>query len=158
MNPPATIRGIIPSTEITGDSSEETSLLLADLEEAKRFLLSKTWCFGLGDIYFGAGLGGVVSVFLAEIKPTASFVDRWLWVVVGDVPPAYLVIDVLPDPISALNEYIVLMQQWVDLARLGESSRDVIPVNVAPTAENAERLQGRLTTLKEHIVPWLIQS
>ncbi len=158
MTPPETIRGIIPSSEMAGDSADETALLRRDMESARCFLLSQTWCFGVGDLYFGVGLGGIVSVFLAEITLKPHHVDPWLWVIVGDIPPAYLVIDELPDPISALKTYIDIMQEWVELARLGESSSEVIPVNVDSTPENAEVLQKRLATLEKHIVPWLQQS
>jgi hypothetical protein len=140
---------------MSGDSAEETARLHADLETARRFLLSQNWCFGLGELYFGVGLGNGVSVFRAQITQKPPHVDSWIWVIVGDIPPAYLVIDELPDPISALRTYIVLMQEWVDLARFGESSNAVIPVNEAPTPENVEVLQKRLVALEEHIVPWL---
>jgi hypothetical protein len=158
MSPPETIRGIVPSAQIGGESPDEVARLRADLEKARRFLLSQRWCFGIGELYFGVGLGNVASVFLAEITPKPQHVDSWLWVIVGDIPPAYLVVDDLPEPIAALKAYVVLMHEWVELARCGESSEDVIPVNLPITQENAEMLQGRLTALEEHIIPWLAQG
>jgi hypothetical protein len=158
MNPPASVSGIVLTSEMHGDTAEETALLRSDLEAAKRFLLHRRWCFGIGDVYFGAGLGGVVSVFLVEIAPKPSHIDPWLWVIVGDIPPAYLVLDRSPNPIAALENYLDLMEEWVELARLGETSDQVIPVNAASTPENADELQKRLTALREHIIPWLKEN
>jgi len=155
---PSGISGVVPIAEMRGDDEQETALLHAAYREARAFLLSRKWCFGIREIYFGAGLGGVVSVFLAQLDPIPTDVDEWLWVIVGDVPPAYLVLDVCRTPIDALKSYIDLLQEWVDLAREGTESPDVIPVNRAPTRENAEELQLRLDSLRTTIIPWLEQG
>jgi hypothetical protein len=44
------------------------------------------------------------------------------------------------------------MQEWVDAARAGGSVADLIPVNVPPTVENAERLGRRLQFIDEEIL------
>jgi hypothetical protein len=106
-------------------------------------------------MYFGAGLGGIVAVFLAELDQPASGVDEWLWVVVGDIPPAYLVVDECPTPIVALEAYVELMQQWVGLAHEGKQSDEVFPVNVLAAPENAEKLQKRLEALMTTVIPWI---
>jgi len=152
---PTGVTGIVPISEMMGDDAEDTALLQASYLEAKDYLLSQKWCLGIGEMYFGAGLGDVVAVFLVAIDPVPTDVDEWLWVVVGDLPPAYLVLDDCPTPIEAVQTYISLMQDWVDLARDGVSSVDVIPVVVPATPENAELLQVRLDFLSSFIVPWL---
>src|ERR1700733_14275872 len=113
-----------------GDDADDTAWLEGDLQAARRYLLSQKWCFGIRSMYFGAGIGGVVAVFLAELDQPASGVDQWLWVVVGDVPPAYMVLDVCPTPIVALEAYVELMRAWVDLAQEGKESDKVFPVNL----------------------------
>jgi hypothetical protein len=45
------------------------------------------------------------------------------------------------------------MLKWVDVAKDGKSSKDVIPVNVPATPENAANLEKRLKFLREIIVP-----
>jgi hypothetical protein len=80
-------------------------------------------------------------------------VDEWLWVVVGDLPSAYLVIDVSKTPSQALESYIDEISKWVKLAKLGRSSKKVIPVNVPATPESAVALEGRLKFLREVMVP-----
>jgi hypothetical protein len=158
MKPPSDITGIVPIKDMRGDTPDETARLDADYLEARDFILQQKWCFGIGEVYFGAGLGGVVSIFLMEIEPLPTGVDPWLWVIVGDIPPAYLVIDSLSNPIMTLEEYIELMREWVSLAYSSEASEAVIPVNRAPTPENAVLLEKRLNSLSNDILPWLMQG
>jgi hypothetical protein len=148
---PASISSVLPIDQMLGDNEEEQILLNSLLAEAKQFLLSHKWCFGIGEAYFGDGIGGVIGTFLLEITPVPDNVDQWLWVIVGDVPPAYLVLDESPTPVEALEGYIELMREWVSLAYEGKSSSEVIPVNVPPTPEYAEMLEGRLNTLERFI-------
>jgi hypothetical protein len=75
-----------------------------------------------------------------------------VWVIVGDVPPAYITVEDAPNPATALDAYIGAMQEWVDAARAGGSVADLIPVNVPPTVENAERLGRRLQFIDEEIL------
>jgi hypothetical protein len=152
---PAGISGVVPVGQMVGDDQEDTDLLAASLAQAKNFLLSRKWCLGIGEMYFGAGLGGVVSVFLASIDPVPKGVDEWLWVIVGDIPPAYLVLDDCLTPFVALETYIELMQDWIDLARDGITSPEVIPLDVSATPENAELLQRRMDSLRNTVVPCL---
>lgn len=94
-------------------------------------------------------------------KPTASTpttsASCWscpenhlLWVVVGDIPPAYLRVDADDDPEDALDMYIRMMGAWVDAVEQGKPVDGLIPVNVPPTAEYAEMLGGRLMFLQEN--------
>lgn len=91
-------------------------------------------------------------MFLINIEPSEPGVDDWLWVVVGDIPPAYLVTDNAPDPISALGAYNEVMQDWVDAVNQGQPVENLIPVNAPPTKEYATMLQSRLTFLKEQLL------
>lgn len=92
MHPPS-VSGVVPIDDMRGDDSSDTELLRADYEKARAFLLKQTGCFGLGEAYFGEGIGGILAIFLIEIDPAPTDVDSWLWVIVGDIPPAYLVIE-----------------------------------------------------------------
>jgi hypothetical protein len=73
--------------------------------------------------------------------------------VVGDLPKAYLVTDDSPSPRLALETYVELMSEWVDAATKGQPVDELIPVNVAPTLENAKLLEGRLAFLSAKIIP-----
>ena len=45
------------------------------------------------------------------------------------------------------------MRKWVDAVKDGTSIDDLIPVNIAPIAENADRLDSRLNRLETEILP-----
>jgi len=152
---PEGISGVVPVDRMFGDDAADTLRLEADLQSARQYLLGQTWCFGLRSMYFGAGLGSIVAVFLAELDLPASGVDEWLWIVVGDLPPAYLGVDGCPTPVAALAAYVELMKQWVDLAHKGKRSDQVFAVNMVPTPENALKLQKRLDVLTTTVIPWI---
>ena len=152
MNP-VNIAKLTPSARLKGDSAKDTRLLNSMLEEATSFIKSFDWCAGVHESFFGLGIGGVVAVFLFHIEPARKGVDDWLWVVSGDLPIAYLVVDESPDPVSALCTYVNEMRQWVEAARLGTPVVELIPVNVEPNLENAEKLANRLDFLESEIIP-----
>jgi hypothetical protein len=122
-------------------------------ERAENFLKSFSWCLAIRESFFGAGIGKIIAVFLFRIAPVRPDVNEWLWVIVGDLPPAYLVTDRCKNPSEAVEGYIEEMSKWVEGARHGRASANVIPVNVPPTPEWAENLHSRLETLKTTILP-----
>ncbi len=136
-----------------GDSDADTELLNKMAEEAKVFIQACDWCKGVKDSYFGCGVGGVVGVFFFRIAPASEEVDECLWVVVGDIPPAYLVTDENQTPSAALQSYITEMRRWVAAAESGEAVDELIPVNVPATPEAALALKKRLNFLESAILP-----
>jgi hypothetical protein len=153
--PPAWASGVVPLSEVAGDNAEETSYLLDLAERAKEYLTSFGWCQSISEMYFGDGIGKIIGLFLCRIAPAAMDVDEWLWVVVGDVPPAYLVTDECKNPAQAIDAYVEEMNKWIELAAQGKSSKEVIPVNVPATPESAEQLRVRLEMLGRLLRPWL---
>ena len=147
------VKGVVPIDQMSGDDEEDTRLLQAMASEAQAYIQGFPWCKSVREAYFGDGFGGIVAIFLFRIEPSKANVDEWLWVVVGDLPSAYLVIDKSENPSQALEGYIDEMSKWVKLAKTGKSSKSVIPVNVPATPENAELLEGRLKFLHEVMVP-----
>ena len=103
-------------------------------------------------MYAGLAIAGVVGVFLCEIEPNSRDVDDVLWVIVGDLPSAYLVTDDSPTAEAALRTYIDLMNEWVGAVKKGDSVDKLIPVNVAPNAEHARMLESRLRFLRERVL------
>ncbi|MGC2694610.1 MAG: hypothetical protein WA738_02355 [Candidatus Angelobacter sp.] len=140
---------LTPIEKISGEDEKDTSLLRGMAGEAKQYLLSFSWCKAIQKGWFGWGVGGIAAVFLFEIDPATPNVDRNLWVVAGDLPPAYMVTDELPTPLDALRTYVDLMEEWVDAVREGKSTAECIPVNTAATRENADALEARLRFLKQ---------
>ena len=141
-----------PVGSIEWEDDEDAELYQRMIEEATEFMEGFRWCRKVESLSGGKAVPGVIAVFLARIVPTKKDVDADLWVIVGDVPPAYLVLDDSPDSNQALLAYIECMEDWVGAARAGDPVDDLIPVNVEPTPENAEMLASRLAFLQEHIV------
>jgi hypothetical protein len=146
------VKGVIPIDQMFGDDEEDIKRLQIMAFEAQKYIQSFSWCKSIREAYFGDGCGGIVAIFFFRIEPSCLDVDEWLWVVVGDLPPAYLVIDANKTPSQALEGYIDELYKWVKLAKQGRSSKKVIPVNVPATPENAVALEGRLKFLREIMV------
>ncbi|HMK74476.1 MAG TPA: hypothetical protein VK454_14105 [Myxococcaceae bacterium] len=148
--------GVVPAAEIGGDDPEETELLKQLHARAERFLRSFAWCRSVCAGYFGGGVGRVVGLSLFLIDPVGH-TDRWLWVVVGDLPSAYLVIDEPKSPRTALEVYCRQMSDWIAAVLAGAGLEGVYPVAAPPEREYAEMLRTRVEFLRRRIGPWLEQ-
>ncbi|ESY90803.1 MULTISPECIES: hypothetical protein [unclassified Mesorhizobium] len=137
-----------------GDPDADDNLDAAHLE-ARQYLMSFGWGKNIKAEYFGYGVEGIVYIFLFEIASGKPDVPQWVWVIVGDVPPAYMPGDDIGTPFEALDGYIGAMEDWVEAARQGKSVADLIPVNVPATPANAEMLGSRLKFLDERVLPLL---
>jgi hypothetical protein len=82
--------------------------------------------------YLSWAVAGVIGVFLFDIIPSKPEVDKTLWVVTGDLPPAYLVTDEAETWQETLEGYVYEMNRWVEAVPAGKSLHDIIPVNVEP--------------------------
>ena len=138
---------------MAGLDDEDSRLLGVMAEGAQNYIRCFQWCKSIREAYFGDGYGGIVAVFLFHIEAAGAEVDEWLWVVFGDVPPAYLVTDIAKSPSQALEAYAAEVSKWTALARVGKSSKEVIPVYVPPTPENAADVEQRIKLLREIVIP-----
>ncbi len=141
-----------PVSATLGDSEEDSALLLKMATEAKQFIQSFEWCCGVNHEYFGLGVGGVVAAFLYNITPSRPDVDSWLWVIVGDVPPAYIVTRDANTPVLAIEAYISEMREWTAAVKAGNPVDDLIPVNVPATAEWGYELERRLGFIEKTLL------
>ena len=142
---------VVPVAEMRGDDDEDTLLLRKSLTEAEEFLADFQWCDGILESYFGIGVGGIFAVFLFRIAHSRPDVDDWVWVVVGDLPPAYITCDQAPNPATALNGYIGAMREWAEAAMAGKDVAELIPVTAAATPEHGRMLSSRLDFLSEFL-------
>lgn len=125
---------------------------LSKLENAAvNYIRSFAWSGTVLELYRGVHVPGILGIFLVRLRPSAPNVDDWLWVVVGDVPPAYLVAEGNPTPADALEGYIREMRRWVEAVQSGKPVGGLIPVNAPPTPAFAEMLERRLGSLKRSI-------
>jgi hypothetical protein len=130
-------------------AGDEETRLRAMAADARAYLAGLGWWTTIDSLELGCGIGGVVAVFRAEATPASEGVDSSVWVVVGDLPPLYLVTDRAPEAVDALDVYIELMQEWVYAVRAQRPVDDLPPVNAPPTRANAEALDRRLALLRE---------
>ncbi|HET9281577.1 MAG TPA: hypothetical protein VFR24_06405 [Candidatus Angelobacter sp.] len=143
---------LTPIEQMSGDSKKDTLLLKEMAGEAREFLMSFKWCKNIRCSWFGWGVGGVCAVFFFEIDPSSKKIDRWLWVIVGDLPPAYLVLDASPTPLAALANYVDFMQGWVDAVKSKRPVNNCIPVNAPATREYANLLQRRIDFIRNEFL------
>jgi len=120
---------------------------------AQRFVEGFAWCERVTGCSHEFAIGHILGVFRVHLVPVRDrSADPVVWVVVGDVPPAYLAYDEGDTWQLALKGYVAEMQLWVTATRTGDSVKDLIPVSVPPTVEYADMLESRLRFILERIV------
>lgn len=125
--------------------------------EARAFLQGHRWCRSVRSLTLISRIEGVVGLFYAEIDPEpSSGADEAIWVIVGDLPPAYLDIPSVPTPREAVEAYISLLEEWVEAVTEGKPLDDLLPVYscfdwvlVPPTMRYAKMLRARLPLLRK---------
>ncbi len=154
----APVAGLVSVPSMKGENEEDTLLLQQMSRDAEAYLRSFSWCGNVKTTFFGGGVGGVFAVFLFNIQPMRPDIDPWIWVVVGDIPSAYLPMEDAKTPVEVFKTYLWGMNKWVEYARSGQTEpvgEDVPPVNVPATPEWAENLEKRLNSLRLIIQPFL---
>jgi len=154
MNVKVNLSKVTPIAKMYGESKKETSGLYQMAEEASDYLKKFNWHNGIIESYLGIGIPNIIGVFLFKVKPAKPEVDEWVWVVVGDLPPAYITAEQSPNPAAALDAYIGAMAEWVTAVKAGNSTEKLIPVNAPPTIENAKLLESRLKFLDNKILAY----
>jgi hypothetical protein len=150
---PIDTRLVVPVSTYSSESEEERASVIGMLDEARSFLAGFPWCGQIkGDYISDIAIGGVVAIFFFEYVPANESADDATWVIVGDIPSAYISTDEAPNAACALDGYIGAMTEWVDTVRKGGDTGKLIPVECAPTPANAEALAKRLTLLDEEVL------
>jgi len=139
--------------DIIGDDDADTAKLRELAIAAEGYIQSLSWCPPIKDIYLAYGVGGIVAVFIVEFLQRIQGYDEELWVVVGDVPGAYLVVEPMDDEAQALKRYCELMDQWITAVRNADDLSKVFPVSAEPTVKHADMLRSRIELLRSALIP-----
>jgi hypothetical protein len=139
--------------DIMGEDANDTASLLEMATSARDYITSFNWCPPINAGYLASGVGSVVAVFLFEFASKIQDTDDRLWVIVGDLPSAYLVVEPEDSPPDALERYCSLMEDWIAAIRDSTPLDEVFPVAADPIPENAESLEKRIAFLLAEIIP-----
>lgn len=139
--------------DIMGDDAADTASLREMATSARDYITSFNWCPPINAGYLASGVGGIVAIFLFEFTSKIQDTDDRLWVIVGDLPSAYLVVEPGDSPPDALERYCSLMEDWIAAIRDSTPLDKAFPVAAEPTSENAESLERRVAFLLAEIIP-----
>jgi hypothetical protein len=140
-------------SKITGDDSDDTELLREMATEARAFLEDYEWCPPIRSVHLALGIGGVVAVFLFQFDEVIDDTeDDALWIIVGDLPSAYVIVEPGDDGDAALRRYCELMEDWAFNVLKGNSLDESFPVAAEASHENAEMLSQRIAFIRTEIL------
>lgn len=143
----------INSINENSDTIKYVEEVISLSREAQRYLISFTWCDKILNGWLVKDWGYMLCVFYFEIKPTnGSGADNYVWIVVGDIPPAYIDIESANNELEALEIYIDLMEEWIDHVKQGKSVKNCFPINVEPTIKYADMLLNRIKIIKSDFI------
>jgi len=154
----AVVREAVPFDAIRGGDDLDTRLLREMAEEAVRYVRSFRWCIELNEQFFVDGYGGIVALFLFRITIRKVEAPEGVWVVVGDIPSAYLEFEAAPTPHAAFLRYIEGVEEWLTATPEERASGDLIPIEVPPGDEFLDMLRGRMDTLRSLVLPHMREN
>jgi hypothetical protein len=153
---------LLSAGQLAGDArfeEDEIAEITQLWSEATEFLEAHEWCLEVIDQYLSFSSVPILCVFLADVKVLAPATSP-LWVIVGDIPPAFIDVAETENAAEALQDYCAAMAEWVRAVRGGDSLNDLIPVRergslhlVQADIEVANALQARLDFISREIVP-----
>jgi len=140
-------------SRITGDDPDDTALLREMATEARAYIEDYEWSPPIESIHLAMGVGGVVAAFLVQFEEAIDGTDDdALWVIVGDLPSAYVIVEPGDDGASALSRYCEVMEDWAVNVLEGDSLEESFPVAAEATHENAELLSQRIAFIRTEIL------
>lgn len=155
-------------TSKDGESEETTMIEIDELKksgveyvdevttlsvEAQQYLKSFSWCNEIEKGWLAKGWGYILCIFYFKIKPTpGSGADDFIWIIVGDIPPAYIDIQSVDSALEALKAYVNIMEEWINNIKEGKSVDNCFPINVEPSMKHADMLQKRIEIINSDFI------
>ncbi len=127
-------------------------------KEARNFLTTYTWCPPVEGVYVGCYCPPVVAVFAYKVEKSppigidSTDILEWIWVVAGDLPPAYLINEEITDALVALAGYTAVASDWVKAVEGGDTVDDFVYFDLPADKEHAAMLRPRIDLLKQHFL------
>ncbi len=134
-------------------------------EEATAFLTRQPWCLNVKQGYIARFWPGILGIFYFDIESGQSGAENNVWIIVGDIPPAYI------DPVScptgedALAGYVGEVNEWIANAKENKPLTEFIPIlrrhslsPVANTKETIEMLDSRMRFIENELIPQYCSS
>lgn len=118
-------------------------------EGAQALLLRFFWCKRILRAEVGFALPGRFGVFHFHIEAARPGVPESLWVVFGDLAPAYFAGPQLVDWRAVLAVYVDRVQRWAADVLKGGDGEDILPIQPPNDAATAMALLKRLDVLRE---------
>jgi hypothetical protein len=121
--------------------------------EAQNYICSYKWCKNVLRCWYdeNSSILDKLGLFLFEIDPTNKDVDKYIWIIVGDLPSVYLDASIETGK-EALETYCILMEEWADNVLQGHSLEECYPVKAEPIIVNAESLKSRVAFIRKELL------
>lgn len=143
-------------TAIQTSNIEYREEVLVLTEKAVNYLKSFHWCQKVIDGWLINDFGFMLCIYRFKIEPAQnSGADDDLWIIVGDLPSAYLDTIEYKSANDALGFYCYLMKEWIDNVRAGKSVDECYPINVPPTIQWANELESRVKIIESDFLPYI---
>lgn len=143
---------LIKISEMKNYDIEDLDDQLKLAKEAKAFLLEHIWCKHIKEGWYDRGWADKLAVFLFQIIPDSENADEFVWIIVGDLPSAYIDILSASNGACAIEAYTNIMEDWYDNVLQGKSVENCYPIGVPPTKEYGQMLQSRVEFIRDEIL------
>ncbi len=108
----------------TSDMTPISALGSADFEyidevielstRATTYLGAMPWCEEIINGWLCEAWGHIIGVFYFHFRPSRPGIPHFVWIIVGDLPPAYLAVETGSSAVQIVEGYVCEMQEWVD--------------------------------------------
>lgn len=122
------------------------------LRRVEAFMIENQFCQKIRKGWLAFGVPGILGIFYLELIPAQTFIKDELWVIVGDIPPAFIYTDECPNAFAALQKYLNELALWIDAVRKDESVEGLLPVDAPPIPKFADMLAQRVTFIGNEIM------